>query len=353
MTVVGSISNFGWGMAIGLSLAFVALFSLLAVVALPPEALTLYAEKSRERTFKGRRVTVALKGWSGPRRVAVNFELVSGPRGIDASLEGEGSSRVLAVQSRFAGLFSGFVVRVGAGDPLGLFVRSQLHELDLALEFLPTFLLASREPITVAAAMLGDLPAGRSGFGQEFYSAEVYNTSSSSKDIMWKREAKLPSDRLYVRVGEANIPETMTVCFLEERDSEERGTAIWMDLASEAIARVALPAILSGTAVRLLHVVDGDARTTQARDPAGLAEMVVWLWKKDGAREMTRETPKDSDFVVVGQVETQDPETMALVLEKPSLVLTWGKRNPVIGSGVAFFTGKEDISGLVAMVLSK
>ncbi len=353
MTVVGALSNFGWGMATALSLSFVALFSLLAVVALPPEALTLHAEKSRERTFKGGKATTSLRGWSGRRRVAVDFELVSGPNGVEASLEGEGSARTLTVESRFAGVFKGFVVRVGAGDPLGLFVRSQFHELDLTLEFLPTFLLGSREPIRVAAAMLGDLPAGRSGFGQEFYSAEVYNTSSSSRDIMWKREAKLPSDRLYVRVGEANIPETMTVCFLEKRDAEERGTAIWMDLASEAMARVALPAILSGTAVRLLHVVDGDARVTEARDPAELAEMIVWLWRRDGGREKSRGAPGDADFVVVGQVETQDAETMALVLEKPSLVLSWGKRNPVIGSGVAFFTGREDISGLVAMVLSK
>ena len=351
--MVGAISNFGWGMAIGLSLAFVALISLLAVAALPPEALTLHAEKTRARTFKGATVSTSLRGWSGPRRAAIDFELVSGPRGIEASLEGEGSARTLKVASRFAGLFNGFVVRVGAGDPLGLFVRNQFHELELTLEFLPTFLLASREPITVSAAMLGDLPAGRSGSGQEFYSSEVYNPSSSSKDIMWKREAKLPSDRLYVRVGEANIPETMTVCFLEKRDAEERGTAIWMDLASEAIARVALPAILSGTAVRLLHVVDGEARVTEARDPAGLAEMIVWLWRKERGGEKSRETPRDADFVVVGQVETQDPETLALVLEKPSLVLSWGKRNPVLGSEVAFFTGREDISGLVAMVLSK
>jgi uncharacterized protein (DUF58 family) len=353
VTVIGAVSNFGWGMATGLALSFVALFSLLAVAVIPPEALNLEVDKGRARTFKGGKVRTLLRGWSGKRKVSVDFELVSGPRGVEASLEGEGGSRTLVTESRFAGVFKGFVVRVGAGDPLGLFVRNELHELDLTLEFLPTFLLGRRGPILVPAAMLGDLPAGRSGSGQEFYSAEVYNTASSSKDIMWKREAKLPSDHLYVRVGEANIPETMTVCFLEKRDAEERGTAIWMDLASEAVARVALPAILAGTAVKLLHVVDGDARVTEARNPAELAEMIVWLWRRDRAREKAREGPRDADFVVVGQAETQDPETMALVLEKPSLILAWGKRNPIFGSSVAFFTGREDISGLVAMVLSR
>lgn len=340
-------------MALGLSLALVALMSLVSVAAIPRDALSLTVDRTRARSFRGGNVSAILNAGARAGRTFVKMEVVSVPKGLEAMLEGEGPRRVLNASSRFAGVYRGLVVRAGVGDPMGLFVRNRTHELELTMEFLPTFLLSKNEPMVVAAAMLGDLPAGRSGTGQEFYSAEVYNSSSNSKDIMWKREAKFPSDRLYVRVGEANIPETLTVCLIERNDMSERKTPVWMDLVSEAIARMGMQVVAAGTTFRLVHDLGGDARVVEAKDVAALANAIVWLWREDAGGAKTTEGPIDADIIVAGQVETQDPKVLGMVLDKPSVILAWGKRNPVGGTNVAFFTGREDFSGLVAMVLSR
>lgn len=337
----------------GMSLSVVVLVALVTVAAVPKHALALTPDRTKGRAFKGGSISVGLKSGERVGRTSAALELVQVPKGMEASLAGEAPEFTLTAGSRFAGVFRGLEVKVGVGDPLGLFVRSEDHRLDVSFEFLPSFLLAGHEPLMVTAAMLGDLPAGRSGFGQEFYSAEVYSTSSSSKDIMWKREAKFPSDKLYVRVGEANNPGELTVYFIEKEDMNERGTPIWMDLVSEAVARIGLQVVLGGTTFRLIHSLDGDARSIEAKDPATLANMVMWLWNQEVAKERARETPDDASIILVGQAETRNPRTMGLVLEKPTVILAWGKRNPVAGTNAAFFTGKEDISGLVAEVLSK
>jgi hypothetical protein len=352
-SVVGGVANFGWGMALGLSLSLVSLVSLLTVAAVPRRALGLTVNRARGRAFKGGSISASLRAGTAGGRTAVQFDVVTVPKGLEASLEGGGAERVLTATSRFAGVFSGFEVKVGVTDPLGIFVRSYTHEVDLGLEFLPTLLLARNEPMTVAATILGDLPAGRSGFGQEFYSAEVYNTSSSSKDIMWKREAKLPSDRLFVRVGEANIPERLTVCLIELKDVVGRETPLWMDLVSEAIARIGVQVLATGSAFRLVHTLEGRSKVKEAKDPAGLANLIVWLWRKDIEKEDADGRVDGTDIIMAAQADTQDPQILGLILEKPSVVLSWGRRNPVLGSNVVFFTGREDISGLVAKVLSK
>jgi hypothetical protein len=340
-------------MALGFSLALVAIFSLVVVAAIPRDALNLTIDRTRARSFRGGNVSAFLNAGARTGRTLVRMEIVTVPKGLDATLEGDGSRRVLNATSRFAGVYRGLVVKAGVGDPMGLFVRYRTHDLEFTMEFLPTFLLSKNEPMVVAAAMLGDLPAGRSGTGQEFYSAEVYNTSSNSKDIMWKREAKFPSDRLYVRVGEANIPETLTVCLVERNDLNERTTPVWMDLVSEAIARMGMQVVAAGTTFRLIHDLGGDARVIEAKDVAALANAIVWLWRADAGGVKTMEGPMDADIVVAGQIETQDPKVLGIVLDKPSVILAWGKRNPVGGTNVAFFTGREDFSGLVAMVLSR
>jgi hypothetical protein len=339
-------------MALGFSLALVSLASLGIAAAIPKRALSISVEETQMRAFKGGSVSTRLIG--GERRGRTfDIEVVKVPKGLEAKLEGKSPRWTLVATSKFAGVYNGLVLRVGLGDPLGLFVRYRIHELDLSFEFLPTFLLTTYEPMVIAATMLGDLPAGRRGVGQEFYSAEVYNSSYGSKDIMWKREAKFPSDRLFVRVGEANIPETVIVCFIERNDAAERDAPVWMDLVSEAIARVGVQVVSAGTTFRLVHELKGDARVAEAKTPSELADLIAWMWRSGVKRARTSEGPMDADIIVTGQAETRDPSIMGLVLDKPSVILAWGKRNPVVGTNVAFFTGKEDFSALVSMVLSK
>ncbi|MDG6902546.1 MAG: hypothetical protein JRM80_11400 [Nitrososphaerota archaeon] len=347
-------AGFGWGMALGFALAVVTLFSLLRVAAYPREAFALTVNQSRSRAFKGEKASMELLLASGRASPVAELEVVSFPDGLEVAMEGEGPRRVLTATSRYAGVFTGLKVRVGFTEPLALFSRTEVRELELSFEFLPASLLERREPLMVSAAILGDYPAGRRGFGQEFYSVEVYAPSSSSKDILWKRFAKLPGDVLMSRVGEANIPERLTVCFMEPRDKDERRTPRWMDLASEAIARVGLSVISTGTKLRLIHTVDGSSTSAEAKDVGELASALVGLWGDHGPKDRTKDGPASADLIIAPESEASTPEVMGAVMEKPAVLLAWGsQRKGARVAGVVFFTGQEDVSGLVAGVLSR
>ena len=346
-------AGFGWGLALGFTLAVVVIGSLTTLASFPKEALRVTAGTVRGKAFKGQSLSTPLLVDTKVGGALAQFDLVSIPDGLEATLIGEGGTRTLRVKSKFAGVYSGFKIRLGILDPLGIFERTEVHETKLSFEFIPTYLLAEREPLRVSAAMLGDYPAGRRGLGQEFYSAEPYSPTSNSRDIMWKRQAKAPGDSLMVRVGEANIPERLTACLIERQGVPKRRSPAWMDLASEAIARVGLPVISSGTTFRLLHVLGDKTSSREARDASGLADMIAWLWGSDEAREPSEERPAGADIIVTAMAETEAPEIMRLVLSKSSVLLGWDRRGATLSSGIVFFSGREDVSGLVARVLGR
>lgn len=353
-SLAASFASFSWGLALGFSLAVVVMVSLVLLLAYPKTELELEASSSRSRAFKGEQVVTSVRLGSRRRLPLAMLELLSFPEGLEVTVGGEGDAKVLEARSAFAGVYSGVTLMVGILDPLGIFSRKEVHELKVTYEFLPTFLLARREALRLAATILGDYPAGRSGFGQEFYSAEVYSTSSNSKDIMWKRQAKMPNESLMVRVGEANIPEQLSLCFVERKELDPRKRARWMDLASEAIARVGLPVISSGITLKMVHVRSDGTAVSEARDAGELASLVMGIWEDGKAGNSAADEPARADMVITAEEETQSPETMKLVLDKPSIILRWGKsRRDVLGTDVIFFTGTEDVSNLVARVLSR
>lgn len=351
--MAAGVAGFSWGMALAFVLSLVALSSLMIVVTLPNSSLRFSVDKQRKRSFKGHGLASELKVGKVPRGGLPKLVLEEIPEGIEADLEGSGSSYILSVSSKFAGAFTGVKVKVGIGDPLDVFNRYEVRAVETIYEFLPTVLVEVREPMLVSAAMLGDYPAGRTGYGQEFYSAEEYNLSHSSKDIMWKRLAKSSNDALLARVGEANIPENLTVYFIEQRGAAKRRIPSWMNLASEAVARVGVPVVLIGSTLRLVHTLGDRTTVSEARSLTELADVVMTLWRDDAPIRLHRHEPDQADIVVVGQDELASEETASLITRKPAVVLSWGQTKAAVGPGIVNFSGTEDISRLVVGVLSR
>jgi hypothetical protein len=341
-------------MALALSLTTAAAVSYLLIRFSPERMFKMNLGPGQKRTFKGGTLTYPLAFESATGEQRVNVKLVQIPEGVQAMLSETGDhGRSLVVSSKFAGVFSGFSLRLGIGDSLGLYDRWEERRLDLAAEFLPSSLLAKREEITVSAAMLGDRPAGSRGFGQEFYTAELYDPSHDSKGILWKRQARSSEDNLMVRVGEANIPETLTICLIEHQKREPRELPGWMDLASEAISMIGVSVLASGSSLRVIHQV-GEVRTaSEARDLTGLADLLGWLWRDGPGKERTSLVAEDAAMIVTGKVEIEYPEIFGLLLKKPSVVLSYTSGRVAHGANVAFFTGTENISLLVNRVLSR
>ena len=341
-------------MALALSLTIAAAASFLLIRLSSKKAFQVSLGPSQKRTFKGGVLTYPLAFESAGEEQKAHVELVQVPEGVQAMLRETGEhGHSVVVSSKYAGVYSGFFLKVGIGDPLGLYDRFEGRRLELAAEFLPSSLLAKQEGLAVTAAMLGDRPAGSRGFGQEFYTAELYDPSHESKGILWRRQARTEGDTLMVRVGEANIPETLTVCLLEHQKREPRELPGWMDLASEAISLIGVSVIASGSSVRVIHQVGQELTVSEARDLTGLADLLAWLWREDAGKERSRLGPMDASIIVTGKSELESPDILGLLLKKPSVVLSYTGGRVAHGANVVFFTGKENISLLVNRVLSR
>lgn len=349
---MSAIGSYAWGLTLSLSLTVAAVAAFMVLLLSPQKAFHVYLGPGLKRTFKGSSLSYAVLFESPEVEARAVVKLLRVPEGAQGRLRSSPDhGHLLAVSSAFSGVFSGWSLQVGRLDPLGLFMRSEERTLDLSAEFLPRSLLTKREGVVVRAAMLGDRPAGGRGFGQEFYSAELYDTSHDSKGILWKRHAKMGGDTLMVRVGEANIPETLTVCLLESQKRIPRELPAWMDLASEAISLIGITCLDSGSNLRVIHQVGGEAASAEARDLKGLADVLTWLWGEPTFKRV--QGLPESGIVVTGEPEIQNPEIFGLLLKKPSVVLTFSRGKVSYSPRVVFFTGKENISALVSGVLSR
>jgi len=352
--VIGSLGSFEWGMALALSLTTVAVVSFVSLRLVPLRVFEVNLEKATTRTFKGGTLEYPLVFRSPRDEQVAHVKLLTVPEGIHADLVPDGKrGQILALTSKFSGAYSGFSLKVGVYDAIGVFVRYEERKLDLVAEFLPLSLLAPRSEISVAAAILGDRPGGSRGSGQEFYAAEPYDSAHESKGILWKRLAESQENDLMVRVGEANIPETLTICFLESQSRPRKQLPPWMDLASEAISIIGLTIIGTRSTMRIIHQVGKEATVEEARDLSGLADALAWIWRDDVQKERTTEAATDAGIVITGEAEILDPSIFALLARKPSVVLSYSSSRVTRGAGVVFFTGNENISGLVYQVMSR
>jgi len=339
---------------LALSLTAAALASLIILRLSPQKAFQVTLGPAQKRTFKGAALSypVLFEAPGGEARAIV--ELLRVPEGAQGRLRATPEhGQVLTVSSRFSGVFSGWSLKVGILDPIGLFTRYEERRLDLAAEFLPNSLLAKRNEVVVTAAMLGDRPAGSRGFGQEFYSAELYDQSHDSKGILWKKQAKYGGENLMVRVGEANIPETLTLCLLESQPRIPRELPGWMDLASEAISLIGLDVLHSGSYLKVIHQVGADTASAEARDLKGLADLLTWLWRGYSSAPRAKGVPAEAGIMVTGEPEMEDPDVFGLLLRKPTVVLSFSVGKVSRSPQVVFFTGKENVSALVSGVLSR
>ena len=353
VSLVAGVGNFAWGMALAFILSLVILSALLLVASFPRRSLDLEKTAAKLRTFKERTLEMELRVTSRRRRGLPDVSLDAEPEGLEASVEREGGAFKLQATSKFAGAFTGVRVKIGVGDPFGIFRRYEVRELATVFEFLPSFLIAGRQPMLVSAAMLGDYPAGRSGFGQEFYSAEAYTSSHGMKDIMWKRLARSPSESPMARVGEANIPERLTVALIEQMTAPSRKNPSWMNLTTEAVARIGVSAVSTGSTLRLIHLLRSRKSVSEAGDLVELADLIMSLWREHARRQETSEELDQADIIVAGVEEMGIGETRTLVMRKPTVMLSYGQAKPAVGPNVVNFTGKEDISRLVVGVLSR
>lgn len=353
MTLAAVLGNFGWGLVLGFSVAAAGLISVVLLRFSPSRTFSVRADKPRLRVLKGEEAEVDLKVKSPMGFEESDVSLAGAPEGLTLELRrSTGRSSTVVASSRFSGVYRNVKVRLSFPDFLGIAERYEERELELTLEFLPKALLFELARVNMTPLTLGEIPANRMGLAQEFYGAERYNLSQEVKDILWKRLARFASPSPMVRVREANTPELLTVCVLEliERGGVEYYR--WMDLVCEAVARVGSAVIGIGVRLRLVRDTRAGRTVAEAHDLESLADCTMAIWQ--GADQKgTEYGPESATIIIEGEAELNSAEGLSLAGSKPTVVISLGQTYRQQNPKLLVFTGSEDLSGIVGLVLSR
>jgi len=344
---VGLVSGGTLFAALALALAFASLFSLLLAKLRFPRSVSLRVASGRVRVLKGEegKMVLSIPGFRDPwTTVKVEAVHVAGPVKTAASSEGDGGIEI-AIRPLLAGRFTEVEVVLRLGDPLGLFYATRPIVLnDATIDSLPLSLVAPVRRALVPPLVVGESPAGTAGRGQEFYGIEEYTQHSESKDILWTRAAKEPDRPLLARVREANSPESVTIEVVHGAIHPDREPDL-IDLQCEALGTLGRALVLAGIRV---EIVSPDGTLSSAEDDEELADAIMRSSERRGTAARPDAGGARQILVVVGE----DPEATMANPRLPMVLIGWDGP-PLLDRYATSFSGTEDLSGLLALVLSR
>lgn len=300
------------------------------------------------RVFKRRMSPVTLtvagggRSWFGMASAAAG---TMGPLHVEPKAVGfaGGTFGITGVK---AGRHEGLELKAMLVDVIGLFrVSKVVHLSGFTAEVLPLWLLSAPRALLATGASSGDASGGVRGSGQEFYGIEEYGPSSERRDILWRRVARLPDERLLTRVREASLPGLVSVG-LTEGEMGDRDA--WMDLASEAVSQLGVDLIGMGVGIEVTLASGTGVTRLTAYDMDDLADLTVAIWDPSRASPAKSDVRQKADVSVTGRRKSELPGSQA---DAPSVVVT--RRTQTEEEAIRIlFTGSEDLSPIVVQVVA-
>lgn len=339
--------------ALGLSLIIMAGISLV-LLRRGLRAVSVSVEPVHLSIFKGQTASSVLTARSPrPSLARVSSVVLHEPYGLRGELGrfDRGASE-LALTPRYAGSFDGLRVSVILTDVLGLYTHSMEFGLELTVDSLPKSLLLPESPMPVSAIVQGEVSTGGRGWGQELYSVEPYSAGSDAKDVMWKRMARSEDEKMQVRVREASARANVTILWVTGELNDEEQVAR-TDQAAEAMAQLGKRFVSLGVTVDLVHSHRGGVSYARASNLAELVTGVMHLWKNEDARAGLESLLLSADLLVIGQEVLTDGRVETMLGERPILVLREVAGQPWSGGTIFSFSGEEDLSQLVEVLLER
>jgi uncharacterized protein (DUF58 family) len=203
----------------------------------------------------------------------------------------------------------------------------------------------------VAASSLlavGENPAGRSGSGQELYAVGQYDPNMDTKDILWRRVARMEDGSIPVRLREANIRMSVRIWVaLSWGSVKQRAERI--DLVSEAVAQIGKLLLSVGTTFEAAFALGPSLERRKASNEVQLVDLLMALSETSSSAQslpvMTR-----YDLLILSPDQIDGLELRAI--SHPVLVVSEKALVPALPPGVQTFTGSEDLSALSMLVLN-
>lgn len=327
----------------------------LAILVAGSRRANISIEASHLRAFKFDRLELPLRMKSRSARWLrvriLRAETMDGVLGTGGGEEPE--LMRLSLTPKFAGRFRGIGLTLEFDDPLRLFSRvRELSYESPVIDVLPTSLRVPAPRITPRMLSTGEVPAGSPGLGQELYSVDAYHGTAETRDILWKRVARSPSQDFFVKVRESNLPETIRVSLVQTVDrGPERFS--WMDLMCEGLGKIGNHLLEMGATLRISFSSGGRISTEEvgASDEFVAAMMNFSVSQPDA--DYARQLVRDSDLVIMGIKELEDPEVAKLVARKPSLLILEDAQSTLVGMPAVIFSGKESVVPLILRVVER
>ncbi len=353
-SLISTFLNIRITIALAFSMTLMILVSLVILIAGSRRA-NISIEASHLRAFKFDRLELPLRMKSRSARwLQVRILRVKTMDGLGiGETEGPESMR-LSLTPRFAGRFKGIGLTLEFGDPLRLFSRTAELSYDSpVIDVLPISLRLPAARISPRMLSTGEVPAGSPGQGQELYSVDAYHGTAETRDILWKRVARSPSQDFFVKVRESNLPETIRVSLVQTVDRGQDRFS-WIDLACEGLGKVGNHLLEMGATLRISFSSGGQISTEEvaASDELVAAMMNFSISQPEAGN--ARQLVLDSDLVIMGIKELENPEVAKLVARKPSLLIFEDAQPPtLLGARSLIFSGEENVAPLILRVMER
>ena len=357
--------------ALSLVMMIAALISQLILASSSGRNIKVELQRSHLSVFKGDSTLEKVKIESKRRRfISVKVVSLKGPEGIESSYEESNSDDsfdiAFSFEPHYAGRFSGLTAELELRDPLQLFYkRTRIARPDFVIDSLPRSLIAEINVARPMSITLGERAGRTRGSGQEFYALDRYTTESEKRDIMWKTVARMPDDRLIVRIRESNIPRTMKIGVVRKAPRTPEEELKWMDIACEGVGMLGQIILLIGCDVELVYNADNRVQVDHAAGLTELSSMIMEMSSSKivggGDEESIASIVADADIVITGmkellEEEEKQPFIAHAIARKPSLLVSELEEENIpesTGDLSVVFTGSEDLTRLVNRVVSK
>ena len=355
-----SLLNVRMLVALSLAMMIAALISQVILVTASSKNISVELEKPHLSVFKGDSVIERVRIHSKRRRfVSLRIVSLKGPEGVGSTSTDITQDAIdFSFEPHYAGRFTGLSAVFELNDPLQLFSKKmEISRPDLTIDSLPRSLVADIRVARPMSITLGERTGRTHGAGQEFYALDDYKTSSEKRDIMWKAVARMPDDKLIVRIRESNIPKTLSVGLVRTvpRKADEEGLR-WMDLACEGAGTLGQIILLIGCDVELIYKGAEKAESAYASNLHELSSAIMEMSSSGGPAEEEEilSIVSDSDICITGMKELEDELFARLLFRKPSLLISESEVAPIaVGNLSIVFTGTEDVNRLVNSVVGK
>jgi hypothetical protein len=347
-------------LVLALTLTAIAVIAFLIVTSITKHNTKVLIEPSSTRTFKNEVRTVNLiLIFKRARWINVNLSSVKGPFGLETSFTSQKGKAKISLVSKYSGSFSGLTLQFEIVDVLNLFSKQiQTIQSDFTFECLPLSILTPIPRSRPMPLTLGDRSGRSPGSGLELYALDEYQPFTETKNIMWKRVARMPNEKLVVRIRDSSIPKLITIGFIQSKLRHEEAKLEWMDLTCEAIGTMGNGLLAAGCMVEILYTSAQSLDPIQKHEVSNvdeLSEAIVHLWDPPMFSEDRTEIfhiLSKSDIVVCGMRELEDEGLSHAISKKPTLAVFEERVTPrFVGQQSMIFTGVEDVRKLVSRIL--